>query len=714
MPDNIIELIVKTTDQASSGLKAISGQVDSLGKAYDSLNSILGGLAAGFTFDKLIESITGAQKATYDLDRQFNQFGSTVGVSEEDMVSFAETTARSTTLTSESLKEAQANLLNYTSLTGSAFTQARDLVVDLAAKMGGDAADAATLLGRALQNPVSGIRLLAQVGVTLTTQQRAVIASLEQTGGAAQATAFILDTLKQHLAGAADAASSTLGGALTQLKNSFAEGFTGAGADIKDLTDSIHGLNDIVNDPRFQESLHGVVGFIVDISTAAIDGVNGIRDLAEALAHLFGGADTPEGQLQDKKTALQDLLAQPNLDPTAANDYIKQLAAVQAQLDKLSASAAEAAKHTADLNADMGGADFGGKNNNGSWANAPPKKPTPLFDPLQHPLTLGPNAQHIDDNQSRSVDPVTGAIITQGSPLANPFLPPSLVEQYLQDTESAFDRGLADYQTHVLERQDLVNANLLSSQSAALQNNNEFQDLQDANFDPIKITAKHIGGSLDEIDKEGQRVAQDLTGAFTSFFESSDHSLRNFGLTFIKVIDQIFAKAISTDIVGALGLGKLFDQPGTSSQFGGLLGAIGGALGFGSNGASTSTATGDIINANTVNSGLDSGVISAALTKLLGFAGGGQVAGGPIVVGEEGPEIFTPGVSGSVMNQRQLAFQGAGSASGLVYSPSNTIYLTTDNSDKNTAALLQYLTVQQNNQQKDFERKLKRNGFTLR
>lgn len=682
MTDNVIELIVKTTDQASQGIKAIAGQIDSLGKGLDSVKGLAEGAFAGFTLDKLVESITGAQQATADLDRQFAQFGSTVGLTEESMNAFAETTSKATTLTSESLKEAQANLLNYTNLTGQAFVDARALVVDLAAKMGGDAADAATLLGRALQNPVSGIRLLAQVGVTLTQSQRATIASLEQTGGAAQATAFIMDTLKQHLAGAADAATNTLGGALTQLKNSFANGFTGAGSDLQGLTDSIHALNDQVNDADFQHALQGVTSSIVDISSAAIDAVEDIRSLAEGLAHLVNGADTPEGQLQDEKKAIEDLISS-NTDPETATELAIRLASVQIALDKIKDSA-DAAK--AALNPILGGTDFGA-NHPAGWDNSPPKKPPPLFDPLEKQITLGPNAQTLQHG------PNTDAL-------------KEFYQSELDDLGDALDKANTDFAKHQAERTDLLAQGLLTPSKAAQQQSDELDKL----LPEIKTTAKQMQVPLDDIDKQGKEVAQDLTGAFTSFFESGDLSARNFLKTMLTVFDQIVAKALATDIVGSLGLSKLFDQPtGSGTQLGGLFGAFGNLFGGNTGPGVTSDA---FLNSND-NQDRNSLALVSTLGSLFGFAGGGYTSGGPVIVGEDGPEIFTPGVSGTIMNQRQMAFGGNG-ASGLVYAPQTSVSITADNSSQTAAALVTFITQQQQQQQKEFERKLARNGIKLR
>jgi len=71
-------------------------------------------------------------------------------------------------------------------------------------------------------------------------------------------------------------------------------------------------------------------------------------------------------------------------------------------------------------------------------------------------------------------------------------------------------------------------------------------------------------------------------------------------------------------------------------------------LGLGAVSAATSTAGGDT-GSNPFGAILGGGKGFKAGFKGLGFAGGGNVtAGGPYVVGEEGPELFTPSSSGNI------------------------------------------------------------------
>ena len=61
------------------------------------------------------------------------------------------------------------------------------------------------------------------------------------------------------------------------------------------------------------------------------------------------------------------------------------------------------------------------------------------------------------------------------------------------------------------------------------------------------------------------------------------------------------------------------------------------------------------------------GGIADLAGTLLGFAGGGRVtAGRPVLVGEQGREVFVPDKSGMIMNQRQLQSAGGGAGGNIV------------------------------------------------
>jgi len=85
--------------------------------------------------------------------------------------------------------------------------------------MGMDTVQAATMLGKALNDPVEGITALKRVGVQLTEAQEDQIASMVEMNDMAGAQAIILREINSQMGGVAEAAGDTLAGKLTIAKN---------------------------------------------------------------------------------------------------------------------------------------------------------------------------------------------------------------------------------------------------------------------------------------------------------------------------------------------------------------------------------------------------------------------------------------------------------------------------------------------------------------
>lgn len=656
MPNNTIELVIKATDAASGPIKGVVEQLGVLDKGMEAIKELAATIFIGFSADKLIDSITDAQTATNNLNRQYATFGSTVSVTKGEMEDFAESTAKNTTLTSESLKNAQAVLLNYSATTGSAFKQSRDLVVDLAAAMGGDAAQAAQTLGRALENPIQGTRLLAELGVTLSARQRETIALLVQEGSAASAQAFIYGQLQERLHGVANEMSGTLGGSLTNLKNSFTSAFTGAGAGVDELTKSIKDLAAEVQSPEVQSGIQQIVKMLVSAAGSAVAGVAAVgnylkrQDDRDDNTSAGSDGDTTVATLKAKISQLTDLLNDGRLPGEQSSDFADRVTSYNAQLDLLQKKLDQVTGVAKDTNETL------------DEITVTAARPG-LEEPIREII---PRGQKVDPDN----------LINR-----NTQLPASLVTAFQADTEDDLDKAFDTLQQKIAERWELLRAGKLDVFQVVagnLQDQNAYDKLVDDAFAPIQTSAKKFYAPLDDIEKEGKEVSQTLTTSFESFFTSGDLSIRNFAKTFITALEQILAKAVATDLVEALGINKLFSASsaaGNSSATGGLFGAIG-----------------------------------AIFT---GHAGGGQIFG-PSIVGENGPELFVPGSSGTIRNARQMAFSGGGGGNGLNYAPIHNITVVADDSKKTQAALLQYLTSQQKQDMADFKRQLARNGYNLK
>jgi arsenate reductase-like glutaredoxin family protein len=99
----------------------------------------------------------------------------------------------------------QSVLLGFRSVTGEAFERTTRLAADMAAVMGGDLVNAGKNLGRALEDPIQGMRLLARYGFVFDSATKANIQSLTEQGKVLEAQGIILDNIEGAFGGVAAA-----------------------------------------------------------------------------------------------------------------------------------------------------------------------------------------------------------------------------------------------------------------------------------------------------------------------------------------------------------------------------------------------------------------------------------------------------------------------------------------------------------------------------
>ena len=145
------------------------------------------GAAAGFTIDELARIASGLQEITIFGDEEI-------------------------------LTGVTAQLLTFSNLVGPQFEAAQVTVMDLATRLGTDLKSAAIQVGKALNDPITGLSMLSRSGITFTEKQTDVIKSLWNTGKQAEAQNVILKELARQYGGSAEAAVAGAG-KIKQLKN---------------------------------------------------------------------------------------------------------------------------------------------------------------------------------------------------------------------------------------------------------------------------------------------------------------------------------------------------------------------------------------------------------------------------------------------------------------------------------------------------------------
>lgn len=145
--------------------------------------------------------------------------GTAAGLSADKMKNYAASLQQVSTYEDETIISAQAMLATFKSIKGNVFKDTIRLALDLSASFGQDLKASTLQLGKALEDPIDGLGALKRAGISFTGEQETLIASLVETGEAAEAQRVILAGLEKQIGGVAAEMADTAGGATKQLKN---------------------------------------------------------------------------------------------------------------------------------------------------------------------------------------------------------------------------------------------------------------------------------------------------------------------------------------------------------------------------------------------------------------------------------------------------------------------------------------------------------------
>lgn len=140
--------------------------------------------------------------------------GGVANVTAAQVEKLAQSLARKVGVDDEVIQQAERTLLSFTALHNEVgkgndvFNRATKAAADLSAFFGRDMQQSAIQVGRALQNPLTGLTALQRVGVTFTQSQRDQIQALAESNHLLDAQRMILDALEGKFGGAAAAAAN--------------------------------------------------------------------------------------------------------------------------------------------------------------------------------------------------------------------------------------------------------------------------------------------------------------------------------------------------------------------------------------------------------------------------------------------------------------------------------------------------------------------------
>lgn len=199
----------KTIKKSMSGF-SLAGIVAGGMAAYNTVASVFSGIKNAVMSS--IEAYRAQEVAIQKVEQAIKQTGGAAGLSLKQLTDEANKLQGTTLFGDEEiLNSATAQLLTFTNIAGKNFLLAQRAAMDLSTVLDGDLQSASLQLGKALNDPVSGLTALRRVGISFTDEQRKMIRELTETNRLEEAQAIILQEVNRQYGGSAEAVAKGSG-----------------------------------------------------------------------------------------------------------------------------------------------------------------------------------------------------------------------------------------------------------------------------------------------------------------------------------------------------------------------------------------------------------------------------------------------------------------------------------------------------------------------
>lgn len=268
----IAKVGVEGSDKAKADLQSVGGAVTSAGGLFKSalggpisLVAGVAGKAFGFLKSQLEDSIKLAmdhQSIMAQTAQAIKSTGDASGMSASQIDEMATSLSKVTPFSKDTIQSGQNLLLTFTGIGKQAFPLATKAMIDLSRAMGQDMKSSAIQLGKAINDPLTGMSALQRVGVTFSATEKEQIKTAMAHNDILGAQKVMLKELNTEFGGSAQAAGKTLAGALAILKNNFNDLKEKVGSAVIPIFSNLVGMINTDVMPLF-DKLGPVIGGVV-------------------------------------------------------------------------------------------------------------------------------------------------------------------------------------------------------------------------------------------------------------------------------------------------------------------------------------------------------------------------------------------------------------------------------------------------------------------
>lgn len=211
---------IYNTQKTSKGfLDDFKGELGSIASAVSVGTLVASGIqsavgAVTSFFSNAQAAFVQGEQTQAQLSAAIKSTGSAAGKTQEQLNVLSTALMQQTGINSDLIAQSEALLLTFTNISGEIYDQTLPLILDMSKALGQDLQASSIQVGKALNDPLTGLTALKKVGVSFTEQQKIVIKTLQETGDMAGAQKIILNELSKEFGGVAEAVSKTGSGQL--------------------------------------------------------------------------------------------------------------------------------------------------------------------------------------------------------------------------------------------------------------------------------------------------------------------------------------------------------------------------------------------------------------------------------------------------------------------------------------------------------------------
>jgi len=233
-------------------------------------------LAAVYAVKSLVNAFISNQQSTVRLNAVLKATGGAAGITAGKMKELTKSLKDYTGATTAEIQDAQAVLLTFRGIGVDSFDRTQKVAADLAAVLKTDLKTAMLQMGKAVEDPATGMTALRRAGVSFTAEQKEQIKTLQKSNKLQEAQAIILKTVEEQVGGTAKALNESDAGSFQTALNQIQDVLAKVGSLLAPV---LNGFSRLIN-------------FIAENTVAAAVGIAAITLAIMAMTGGIGAATT--------------------------------------------------------------------------------------------------------------------------------------------------------------------------------------------------------------------------------------------------------------------------------------------------------------------------------------------------------------------------------------------------------------------------------------